>query len=65
MSKRSKKLAVRVTNAQTSGAGAGGDGDRTAGVQIAAGTQNPYFNNNFYGRYQQYALLYYTSWEAQ
>lgn len=66
MSRRSKRLTKqRIGNAQVSGSGAGGAGDRTAPQYTAQSSQNPYFNNNFLARYQAYALLYYTSWEAQ
>ena len=69
ISKRQAKLLTqekqRFQNAQLEGAGANGKGDRTAAQAVATHNSNPYFQNNFIQRWQQYALWYYTSWEAQ
>ena len=69
ISKRQAKLinkaSERFQNSQLNGAGASGAGDRTANQQAVQGSTNPYFQNNFIQRWQQYALWYYTSWEAQ
>lgn len=55
----------KVGNTLTQGAGANTTQDRGAIQTPAYWSLNPYFNNNFYYRWQAFALLYFTSWEAR
>lgn len=58
-------VARKVGNALTEGSGANTIQDRGAIQVPASWTMNPYFNNNYYYRWQALTLLYYTSWEAR
>jgi len=55
----------KVGNALVSGAGANTLQDRGAIQTTAWFSMNPYYNNNYYYRWQKYTQLYYTSWEAR
>lgn len=56
---------TRVQNTMISGYGANSTVDRGAGQTTALTSNSPYYNNNFLYRYQQWANLYETSWEAR
>lgn len=60
-----KASGVRVRNTLTNGAGANTMQDRGALSRPAMASLNPYYNNNYYWRWQSYTTLYYTSWEAR
>lgn len=64
MAKNPLKI-VKVKNSLTQGAGANTIQDRGAIQTVANISLNPYFNNNYYARWQNYTTLYYTSWEAK
>jgi len=55
----------KVGNALVTGAGANTLQDRGAIQTTALLTTNPYYNNNYYMRWQKYVNLYYTAWEAR
>ena len=55
----------KVGNTLLSGAGANTLQDRGAIQTTAWASMNPYYNNNYYYRWQKYTQLYYTSWEAR
>lgn len=55
----------KVGNTLTQGAGANTLQDRGAIQVPASWSLNPYFNNNYYYRWQALTLLYFTSWEAR
>ena len=55
----------KVGNTLLQGAGGNTIQDRGAIQSPAFMSLNPYFNNNFYYRWQMYTRLYYTSWEAR
>lgn len=55
----------RVANAMLTGAGANTYQDRGATQAISRWSSNPYNNNNFIGRWQEYVKWYMTSWEAR
>lgn len=57
--------AKRIQNTLISGAGANTTTDRGASQNTAMISQSPYYNNNFLYRYQTWANLYETSWEAR
>lgn len=67
MAKKSKNplSIVKVGNAMTQGNGGNTLQDRGAIQYTAHFSLNPYFNNNYFYRWQSYTALYYTSWEAQ
>lgn len=56
---------TKVGNTLTQGAGANTMQDRGAISTPASWSLNPYFNNNYYYRWQALTLLYFTSWEAR
>ena len=56
---------VKTTNAMLTGAGAGTKQDRGSLQSGDNATLNPYFNNNFIARWQEYIRWYMTSWEAR
>lgn len=56
---------TKVGNTLTQGAGANTMQDRGAIQTPASWSLNPYFNNNYYYRWQAMTLLYFTSWEAR
>ena len=56
---------VKVANAMLTGAGAGTTQDRGSLQHGDNATLNPYFNNNFISRWQEYIRWYMTSWEAR
>ena len=56
---------TKVANSLVTGAGANTLQDRGAIQTTAWSSMNPYFNNNYYYRWQKYTQLYYTSWEAK
>ena len=55
----------KVGNTLLSGSGANTIQDRGAIQGPAFWSLNPYFNNNYYYRWQSFVRLYYTSWEAR
>lgn len=55
----------KVGNTLLTGAGANTLQDRGAIQSTAWNSLNPYYNNNYYYRWQKYTQLYYTSWEAR
>ena len=55
----------KVGNTLVTGAGANSFQDRGAIQTTAFATNNPYYNNNYWYRWQKYTQLYYTSWEAR
>lgn len=55
----------KVGNSLLEGAGANTLQDRGAIQSTSWFSLNPYFNNNYYYRWQKYTQLYYTSWEAR
>ena len=55
----------KVGNTLTQGSGANTIQDRGAIQTPASWSLNPYFNNNYYYRWQALTLLYFTSWEAR
>lgn len=55
----------KVGNTLTQGGGANTLQDRGAIQVPASWSLNPYFNNNYYYRWQALTLLYFTSWEAR
>ena len=55
----------KVGNTLTQGSGANTLQDRGAIQVPASWSLNPYFNNNYYYRWQALTLLYFTSWEAR
>lgn len=61
----SKAVAQKVGNTLVNGAGANTLQDRGAIQTPASWSLNPYFNNNYYYRWQALTLLYFTSWEAR
>lgn len=63
--RRIKSLKTKVGNTLTQGAGANTLQDRGAISTPASWSLNPYFNNNYYYRWQALTLLYFTSWEAR
>lgn len=60
-----KRVAQKVGNTLVNGAGANTMQDRGAIQTPASWSLNPYFNNNYYYRWQALTLLYFTSWEAR
>lgn len=62
---RKSRYTRRVRNALMRGTGANTTTDRGAMQTPALGGLSPFFNNNFLYRYQQYAIMYETSWEAR
>lgn len=56
---------VKVGNALTQGNGGNTLQDRGAIQTTATFSLNPYFNNNYFYRWQSFTALYYTSWEAK
>ena len=58
-------IKVKTGNTLTNGAGANTMQDRGAIQTPASWSLNPYFNNNYYYRWQALTLLYFTSWEAR
>jgi len=64
MVKHSKKT-KKVGNTLVRGAGANTLQDRGAIQTTAWSSLNPYYNNNYFFRWQKYTQLYYTSWEAR
>lgn len=56
---------ARVSNQLLMGAGSNSWQDRGASQIGAVMTLNPYYQNNYYFRWQEYARWYYTSWEAK
>ena len=56
---------VKVGNALTQGNGGNTLQDRGAIQYTATFSLNPYFNNNYFYRWQSFTALYYTSWEAK
>lgn len=58
-------MAKKVGNTLTQGSGANTIQDRGAIQTPASWSMNPYFNNNYYYRWQTLTLLYFTSWEAR
>ena len=66
MAKKKNPLSiVKVGNALTQGNGGNTLQDRGAIQQTANFSFNPYFNNNYFYRWQAFCALYYTSWEAK
>lgn len=69
MARRIKTLVnnskTKVGNTLVNGAGANTLQDRGAIQTPASWSLNPYFNNNYYYRWQALTLLYFTSWEAR
>lgn len=68
MARRIKSLSTirkKVGNTLVNGAGANTLQDRGAIQTPASWSLNPYFNNNYYYRWQALTLLYFTSWEAR
>lgn len=63
--KKSPLSIVKVKNAMTSGNGGNTIQDRGAIQTISNFSLNPYYNNNYFYRWQTFATLYYTSWEAK
>lgn len=61
----SKAVAKKVGNTLVNGDGANTLQDRGAIQTPASWSLNPYFNNNYYYRWQALTLLYFTSWEAR
>lgn len=61
---RSKKN-VLVKNTMLTGAGANTRQDRGSLQSAAYYSRNPYFNNDFYRRWQEWVRWYMTSWEAR
>lgn len=59
--------AVRARRSNVLLRGVGGETLQDRGAQSTSAqiTLNPYFNNNFIARWQEYARWYYTSWEAR
>lgn len=55
----------KVGNSILTGSGANTMQDRGAIQSTAWVSLNPYYNNNYYYRWQKYTQLYYTSWEAR
>lgn len=55
----------KVGNTLTQGSGGNTLQDRGAIQTAASWSLNPYFNNNYYYRWQALTLLYFTSWEAR
>ena len=55
----------KVGNTLLAGAGGNTLQDRGAIQSTAWSSLNPYYNNNYYYRWQKYTQLYYTSWEAR
>ena len=55
----------QVNNALMTGIGSSTVQDRGASQTLAHYTLNPYFNNNFMSRWQDYTRWYNTSWEAR
>lgn len=55
----------KIGNTLLQGAGANTLQDRGAIQNPAFWSSNPYFNNNYYYRWQAFTRLYYTSWEAR
>ena len=60
-----KAAGKRVQNAMTRGDGGNTLQDRGAIQGVASWTLNPYYNNNYYSRWQNFTTLYYTAWEAK
>ena len=60
-----KSLRRKIGNTLTQGAGGNTLQDRGAIQTPASWSLNPYFNNNYYYRWQALTLLYFTSWEAR
>lgn len=60
-----KSIKTKVGNTLTQGNGGNTLQDRGAIQTPAAWSLNPYFNNNYYYRWQAFTLLYFTSWEAR
>lgn len=60
-----KRVSSKVGNTLVNGAGANTLQDRGAIQTPASWSLNPYFNNNYYYRWQALTLLYFTSWEAR
>ena len=56
---------AKIANAALTGAGAGTLQDRGSTQRGDNATLNPYYNNNFMARYQEYIRWYMTSWEAR
>ncbi len=65
MIRNARNTGQRIQNTLISGAGANTTTDRGASQNTALISQSPYYNNNFLYRYQTYANLYETSWEAR
>lgn len=55
----------KVGNTLVRGSGANTLQDRGAIQTPSQWSLNPYFNNNYYARWQMLSLLYFTSWEAR
>lgn len=60
-----KAVGKKVGNTLLTGSGANTLQDRGAMQTTAWNSLNPYYNNNYYYRWQKYTQLYYTSWEAR
>lgn len=60
-----KSIKTKVGNTLTQGNGGNTLQDRGAIQTPASWSLNPYFNNNYYYRWQAFTLLYFTSWEAR
>lgn len=60
-----KAVGKKIGNTLLNGAGANTLQDRGAIQTTAWNSLNPYYNNNYYYRWQKYTQLYYTSWEAR
>ena len=67
MRRTSRRMARRqpINNALMAGVGGATVQDRGAAQTLSRFSLNPYFNNNFMQRYQDYTRWYNTSWEAR
>lgn len=63
--KRRKNIASRFRNALLQGAGAETIQDRGSVQTASPHTLNPFYNNNFLARWQEYIRWYATAWEAR
>lgn len=59
------RISAKIGNQLLAGAGGNTWQDRGASQMGAVMTLNPYFQNNFFLRWQEYVRWYYTSWEAK
>jgi uncharacterized protein len=61
-----KRVATKRTkNMQLQGVGASTAQDRSAQSTSATSTLHPYYNNNFFARWQEYVRWFETAWEAR